>query len=103
MITMDLKSKWIIMNSKKVRRIMNKYNLRTKIRIKKPYSKIAKANQEHRILPNILNRQFRWLWVFKKLWTDITYLYYNWFKCYLSVLKDMITWEIISYKVSGNL
>jgi hypothetical protein len=47
------------MNSKKVLRIMNKYFLKTKIRIKKPYSKIAKATQEHRTLPNILNRQFR--------------------------------------------
>jgi transposase InsO family protein len=103
MIVMDLKAKWIILNHKKVLRIMNKYWLKTKIRIKKPYSKIAKATQEHKTFPNILNRQFRWLEVFKKLWTDITYLYYNWFRCYLSILKDMITWEIISYKISSNL
>jgi transposase InsO family protein len=103
MIVMDLQSKWIVMNAKKILRLMNKYWLKTKIRIKKPYAKIAKANQEHRTFPNILNRQFRWLEVFKKLWTDITYLYYNWFRCYLSILKDMITWEIISYKISSNL
>lgn len=103
MMTMDLKAKWIIMNPKKVRRIMSKYWLKTKIRIKKPYAKIAKATQSHRTCKNILNRQFRWLEVFKKLWTDITYLYYNWLRCYLSILKDMITWEIISYKLSSNL
>jgi transposase InsO family protein len=103
MIVMDLKAKWITFNHKKVLRIMNKYWLKTKIRIKKPYSKIAKATQEHRTFPNILNRKFRWLEVFKKLWTDITYLYYNWFRCYLSILKDMITWEIISHKISSNL
>ena len=103
MLTMDLRWNWVIMNSKKVRRLMKKYSLKTKIRIKKPYLKIAKATQEHRTLGNILNRQFRWLEVFKKLWTDITYLYYNWFRCYLSILKDMVTWEIISYKISSNL
>ena len=58
MITMDLKAKWIIMNSKKVRRIMKNYWLVTKIRIKKPYAKIAKATQEHRTCKNILKRKF---------------------------------------------
>lgn len=103
MLTMDLKSKWVIMNPKKVRRIMKKYSLKTIIRIKRPYAQIAKANKEHRTCPNILKRQFWWLKVFEKLWTDITYLYYNWFRCYLSILKDIITWEIISYKLSSNL
>ena len=65
--------------------------------------KIAKATKEHRTCKNILNREFRWLKAFKKLWTDITYLYYNWYRCYLSILKDMITGEIISYKISSNL
>lgn len=103
MITMDLKWEWIVMNSKKVRRLMNKYGLKTKIRRKNPYAKIAKTTQEHRICKNVLKREFRWLKAFKKLWTDITYLYYNWLRCYLSILKDIVTWEIMSYKVSGNL
>jgi hypothetical protein len=47
------------MNSKKVRRIMSKYSLKTKIRKKNPYTKIAKATQDHRPDKNILNRQFR--------------------------------------------
>jgi len=103
MLTMDLKEKWIIMNSKKVRRIMRKYSLKTIIRVKNPYAKIAKATQEHRTCKNILKRKFWWLKAFTKFWTDITYLFYNWLKAYLSILKDMITWEIISYKVSSNL
>lgn len=103
MITMDLKSIWIIMNSKKVRRLMKKYFLKTIIRVKNPYAKIAKATQEHRTCKNILNRQFGWLKAFCKLWTDITYLYYNWLRAYLSILKDMVTWEIVSYKLSSNL
>ena len=47
------------MNSKKVRRLMKKYSLKTLIRIKRPYSKIARATQEHRTCKNILNRNFR--------------------------------------------
>lgn len=103
MLVMDLKANWIIMNHKKVLRLMKKYLLVTQIRIKKPYAKIAKATQEHRTFANVLNREFRWLEAFKKIWTDITYLYYNWTKAYLSILKDMITWEILSHKLSSNL
>lgn len=103
-ITMLLKSECkIIMNHKKVLKYMKKYNLLSIIRKKNPYRNIQKATQEHRTCKNILNRQFQWLKVFTKLWTDITYLFYNWTRCYLSILKDMITWEIISYKLSGNL
>ncbi|MDD5770400.1 MAG: hypothetical protein PHE25_05515 [Candidatus Gracilibacteria bacterium] len=97
MITMNLKSKGRIINPKKVRRIMSKYSLKTIIILKNPYAKIAKATQEHRTCPNILNRQFRGLEVFKKLGTDITYLYYNGLRCYLSILKNMICKTKILY------
>lgn len=100
---MKLLEKWIVMNHKKVLRLMKKYNILSVIRRKDPYSKIRKATQEHRTCSNILNREFRWLKAFKKLWTDISYLHYNWTKAYISILKDMITWEIISHKISSNL
>lgn len=103
MITMKLLEKKILMNHKKVLRITKKYNLLSKVRKKKPYKDIAKITQEHRYCNNILNRDFRWLKAFSKLWTDISYLYYNWTKAYISILKDMITWEIISHKLSNNL
>jgi hypothetical protein len=38
---------------------MNKYDLLAIIRKKDPYSKIRKANQEHKVAKNILNREFR--------------------------------------------
>lgn len=41
---------------------------------KDPYSKIRKATQEHNTAKNILNREFKWLEPFKKIWTDISYL-----------------------------
>ena len=37
------------------------------------------------------------------MWTDISYLYYNWTKAYLSILKDMVSWEILSHKISSTL
>jgi transposase InsO family protein len=101
---MLIKSEYnLIMNHKKVLRLMKKYNLLSIIRKKKPYSKIIKATKEHRTCNNILNRNFSWLDAFKKLWTDISYLYYNWTKAYISILKDMITWEIISHQLSRSL
>ncbi len=102
-ITMELYKIWRIMNHKKVYRITREYDLLSIIRRKNPYKKIQKATQEHRICKNIIDRDFGWTEVFKKLWTDISYLYYNWTKAYLSILKDMISWEIISYEVSSNL
>ncbi len=104
MITMLISSEyWIIMNHKKVLRIMNKYDLLAIIRKKDPYSKIRKANQEHKVATNILNREFRWIIPLQKLWTDITYIKFQWKWIYLSIIKDMITWEILAHKLSENL
>ncbi len=67
---------FIIMNHKKIRRLMRKYQLITKVRKAKPYKKMAKASQEHRTCPNLLNREFNQEEPGKVLLTDITYLYY---------------------------
>ena len=103
MITMKLISQWLKINHKKVLRLMRKYWLLSIIRRKDPYSNIRKAIKEHRTCDNLLNREFKWWEVFKKLWTDISYLHYNWTKAYISILKDMVSWEIISHKVSSSL
>jgi len=104
MITMLLKSKYkIIFNHKKVLRLMKKYDLLSIIRKKNPYAKIMKATQKHRTCNNVLNREFVWLKAFSKYWTDISYLHFNWKRAYISILKDMITWEIVSFKVSSSL
>lgn len=104
-IRMDLENKYgVIMNTKKIRRLMNKYKLVTKVRRKNPYKEIMKKTQEHAICPNILNREFKQIEPLKKLCTDITYLYYG--KCekaYLSAVKDIATGEIVAYKVAKHL
>lgn len=65
-----------LMNHKKIRRLMAKYNLVTKLKKDNPYSKMSKASQEHRTCPNLLNRDFNQEEMGKVLLTDITYLYY---------------------------
>ncbi|MGL4912741.1 MAG: IS3 family transposase, partial [Romboutsia sp.] len=58
-INMELESIGITMNHKKIRRIMKKYNLITKVRRRNPYKYIAKATKEHKIKKNILKRKFK--------------------------------------------
>lgn len=102
-INMKLAKKWIIINHKKVLRFMNKYNLLSIIRRKNPYSKIRKATKEHNTAKNILNRVFRWLKPFIKIWTDITYIRFKWKWIYLSIMIDMVSWEILAHQMSDNL
>lgn len=108
-VTMKLIQDWIQwsngfhMNHKKILRLMKKYDLLAKIRRKNPYKQIQKATQEHNTAPNLVNREFTSGLPYQKLWTDITYLRLNNHWTYLSLLKDMITWEALGYKLSPNL
>lgn len=104
MITMLLKFELNrVMNHKKVLRLMKKYDLLSIIRKKDPYSQIRKATQKHRTHDNLLNRKFRWVTPLKKLWTDITYIQLCWEWKYLSVVKDMVSGEVLSAQLSTNL
>lgn len=94
----------VVMNHKKIRRLMKKSGLKAKIRQAKPYRKMLKATQEHRTCPNLLNRQFDQQEPGKVLLTDITYLYYGrGQKAYLSCVKDGSTKEIVAYNVHSSL
>ncbi|QNF26435.1 IS3 family transposase [Metabacillus elymi] len=93
-----------VMNLKKIYRIMNKFNLESKIRRSNPYKRMAQATQEHRTRPNILNRNFVHSEPGKVLLTDITYLYLeNGIPVYLSCVKDGSTREILAYYLSTTL
>lgn len=103
-IKMELESIGIIMNHKKIRRIMKKYKLFTKIRKRNPYRYLTKATKEHKIKNNILKREFNQNKPLKVLLTDITYVYYgNGEPAYLGAVKDAATREIVSFHVSKNL
>ncbi|CAH8769927.1 IS3 family transposase, partial [Paenibacillus dendritiformis] len=95
----------VVMNHKKIRRLMRKYNLVAKVRQANPYRKMAQATQEHKTCANLLNRQFDQGEPEKVLLTDITYLKYNhgqqW--GYLSCVKDGSTHEILAHYLSTSL
>lgn len=96
--------KGVVMNHKKIRRVMKIFNLVAKIRQTNPYRKMAKANQEHKTLPNLLDRQFDQGEPGKVLLTDITYVYYGGGQpAYLSCVKDSSTREIVAFHLSRNL
>ena len=94
-----------IMNLKKIRRLMKKFNLICPIRKANPYRRMAKAMATNNYHDNILNREFYEAKPFEHLLTDITYIYYgpNKHKVYLSTIKDAATREILAYKLSTNL
>ncbi len=94
----------IIMNHKKIRRLMRKYNLTATIRRANPYRKMAKATQQHQTCPNLLNRRFDQGEPEKVLLTDITYMHYGNGQCaYLSVVKDGTTKQILAHYLSSSL
>lgn len=102
-ITMELQRQWLTINDKKVKRIMRKYCLVWKIRKRKPYKDAMKKWLEALTCKNILSRDFNTWRPFEKVWTDITYLYYKWWKCYLSIAKDIVSGEILAYKLNEHL
>ena len=83
---------------------MKKYNIICPFRKANPYRRIAKATKEHSTVENKLNRNFKKGLPREILLTDITYLFYkNNKKCYLSVVKDSITNEILVWHLSASL
>jgi len=93
-----------VYNLKRIRRIMKKYAIICPIRKANPYRRIMKATQEHRVVSNLLDRQFKQDVPGKVLLTDITYLTYGkGQKAYLSTIKDGSTNEILAYHVSDRI
>ena len=93
----------VVMNIKKIRRLMKKYNLNCPIRKANPYRRMAKALKTNNVAENILNRQFKDFGPRMVLLTDITYLPYDNSRCYLSTILDAYTKEIMSYVLSQTL
>ena len=94
----------VIMNTKKISRLMKKFNLHCPVRKVNPYRVSGKALLAVRAAPNLLNRAFRAHGVRMVLLTDITYIHrrkrtedgpekYT----YLCVIMDAFTKEILAY------
>ena len=93
----------VVMNIKKIRRLMRKYGLFCPIRQANPYRRMAKAMKTSHVAKNEINRQFRSYAPRKALLTDITYLFYHGGVCYLSPILDVCTHEALAYRLSDNL
>lgn len=102
-IQMKLKDYDIIMNHKKILRIMKKYHLYTVVRRINPYKMIMKKSQEHRTCENLLNREFKQTKPYMVFGTDITYIRYNYRFAYLSAVKDFDSGEIVAWNVSQHI
>ena len=92
----------VIMNVKKIRRLMKKFNLVCPIRNANPYRRMAKALATSNVAPNIVKREFKQE-PRKVLLTDITYLFFEGGKCYLSTILDAFAHEILAYQLSMSL
>ena len=91
------------MNHKKVLRLMNKYGLKCPIRKANPYRRMAKALKTDVIAANLVKRQFKSHGPRQILLTDITYIRLNGSFCYLSVIIDAFTMQVLAYKLSNSL
>ena len=102
-IYMRLRHQGIRMNLKKIRRLMHKFGLFCPIRKANPYRRMARAMRTNAVADNHVKREFRMHGPRKILLTDITYIPFNHQFCYLSVVKDAFTEQVLSYVPSESL
>lgn len=93
----------VIMNIKKIRRLMAKYGLTCPIRKANPYRRMAKAIRTNHVAENLLGREFESHGARKVLLTDITYIPYDGKFCYLSTVLDAFTKQVLSHAISDSL
>ena len=84
-------------NHKKVLRVMNEYNLLSKIRRKYMY---VKANTVAHQYANLLSQNFKATKMNEKWTTDISYIITPEGRLYLSVIRDVHDGYVIAYKYS---
>ena len=102
-IHMRLLHMGIRMNHKKIRRLMRKYNLWCPIRQANPYRRMAKALRTNAVADNQVKREFKEHGARTILLTDITYIPLKDSFCYLSVIIDAFTMQVLSYQLSDSL
>lgn len=93
----------VIVNLKKIRRLMKKYGLRCPIRKANPYRRMAQAMKTNSYAPNLLDREFECYGPRLVLLTDITYIPWGAGFLYLSVIIDAYTKQVLSYVLSPSL
>jgi transposase InsO family protein len=102
-IHMRLLHMGILMNIKKIRRLMKKYQLVCPIRKANPYRQMMRAIQTSHRADNIVNRNFTQAGPRTILLTDITYIPDEEGFCYLSSVKDAVTRECLAHVLSRTM
>ena len=99
-IVEGLKRKYgVIMNGKKVLRIMKRYNLIPNY-IRRAKKKNKNERIEDNVKPDLLKRNFNTDKP-NKVWdTDVTYLIYKGARAYLSTIIDLYDRKVVAYKIS---
>lgn len=95
-ITLELRNRGYLINHKTVRRLMNELGLKCLVRITKYRSYRGKVG---RIVPNILQRDFKASKPNEKWVTDITEFHLFGEKRYLSPILDLFNGEVIAYQI----
>lgn len=94
----------VVLNVKKIRRLMKKFGLRCPIRKANPYRRMAKAMATSYVAPNLLNREFEEHGPRKVLLTDVTYIINGKApRCYMSTIIDACTKELLAWVLSMSL
>lgn len=102
-IHMRLLHMGVLMNVKKIRRLMRKYRLVCPIRKPNPYRRLHKSIQMRNTAENLVNREFESHGPRAVLLTDITYIPLNGAFCYLSTILDACTKQVLAYVLSESL
>lgn len=91
-----LRKEGLLVNHKKVRRLMRELGIRSVIRKKRPFA----GRKPSVVFPNVLNREFTAEAPLQKLVTDITYIRTGHDFAYLSVVMDLCNNEVVAWKMS---
>ena len=93
----------VVMNVKKIYRLMKKFHLVCGIRKANPYRRMARALKTSNVADDLLKREFEAYGPRIVLLTDITFIPHNGAFVYLSVILDAYTKEVLSYVLSPSL
>lgn len=98
-VTYELRNRGLKLNHKLVMKLMKQENLTCKLRAKKYHSYRGKAGK---IVPNLLNREFKADTPNSKWATDVTEFKVHSQRLYLSPIMDLFNNEIISFSLSKS-
>lgn len=91
----------VILNHKLIRRYKKELNIKTKVRVRRPFlQKLRKEKSHLKMAPYLMNEDFKSTKPLEKLSTDVSYIQCTDGLIYLSAIKDLFNNEIISYSIS---